>query len=222
MATLKWLQKGWLAGSVAAGCLGALAGLAAGGADAESPPQEAGGKYVLDFSGSPNRGVVVGKFNNLGFKLDLQRPTRKISVGTGNQRLPDVVATFDYADCTKGQESLLEQPVRDLGPGEAAWVEYVASTIIPTTQRAVKWTGGVCYGFRDPGGRWHWNLTTTPLTHDASSDRVVTRLTVMRGPIDALKLVFDYSVPPQAVTNVTVTTRPIGSKPDPPYSPQKK
>src|SRR5713226_3484342 len=104
MATLKWLNRGLLAGLVGIACLG-------------SPAEDAGGEYVLDFSSSPNRGVSAGKFNNFAFKLDLQQPVKKRSVPAGNHRMPDVVATFDYSDCTKGQErseehtSELQSPV---------------------------------------------------------------------------------------------------------------
>lgn len=215
MATRKWFDRTFVVGLVAVGSVCTPKDVTASGEDV-------GGKFVLDFSGSPNRGVSVGKFNNVAFKLDLQKPVRKLSVPSGNQRLPDLVATFDYADCTKGQEPLLEQPLRDLSPGDAAWVEYVDVTLIPISQHGLNWTGGVCYGFREPGGRWHWNLTTTPLTYDSATDRVVARISVGRGPIDALKLVFEHAVPPQALSSVTVTTRPIGSRPDPPFTPQTK
>jgi hypothetical protein len=159
----------------------------------------------------------VGRFNNFAFRLDVQRPTRKLSVPPGHQQTPDLVASFDYADCTKGQESLLERSLQNLAAGDPAWVDYVDVTVVPSSQRGLNWTGGVCYGFREPGGRWQWDLTSTPLTYDTASDRYIARIPVRRGPIDALKLVFDYSVPSLFVSTVSVTTRPMSNRPDPPY-----
>jgi hypothetical protein len=169
--------------------------------------------HVLDLSASENRGVAAGNFLNFAFPLHLHEPTTRITVRSGDQRLADLVATFDYADCTKGQEFLLERPLGSLGPGDAAWVDAVEIEMIPLPQKDVPWSGGVCYGYRTPGGRWSWNLASTPLTYDAATDRVRARLSVQRGPIDALKLVFDGAVPRQYVSRVTVTTRPITATP---------
>lgn len=182
--------------------------------------QEPTGKYVLNFSGSPHGGVAAGTFNNFAFPLDLRETEKNVSVATGDQRLPDLVATYDYADCSPGQEFILERPLRDIRPGDAAWVDYVDVEMIPHVQQGLTWSGGVCYGYREPGGMWHWNLNSTPLTYDKATDRVRARISVQRGPIDALKLVFDYSVPQQSVSAVTYTTRAIGSTPDPPTRPR--
>ena len=175
-------------------------------------------KFVLDLSGSPNQGVTVGGFKNLAFRLDGQKPARKLAIALGEQKTPEVVATFDYADCSKGQEALLAEPLRHLAPGDAAWVESVDVVLAPLDRRGPKWTGGVCYGFREPGGRWQWNLQTTALTVDPVTNRATARVLIRRGPIDAIKLVFDYKVPPHAVSSVTVTTRPMSSQADPPFT----
>jgi len=168
-------------------------------------------KYVLDFSGSQDHGVPGGTFQNFAFNLDLNEPMRKISVRRDEKR-KDLVATYDYADCTRGQESLLEKPMSGLAPGNSAWVDYVDIEMIPPTQRDLKWTGGVCYGYRKSGGGWHWNLSSTPLTYDSATGRVRARIWVKEANIDALKLVFDYSVPRQSVRTVTITTLPPSTK----------
>jgi hypothetical protein len=209
---MKRLVNGLLAGLFAAACFCTPTGAEAA--------EKSAGKYVMDFSGSQNHGVSGGNFNNFAFKLDLHQAETKMSVPYGDQHRPDLVATYDYADCTPGQEFILEKPLRDLAPGDAAWVDYVDVEMIPFPQRGLKWAGGVCYGYREPGGKWHWNLTATPLTYDKASDRVRAHISVQRGPIDALKLVFDYSVPRQSVSNVTFTTRAIGATPDPPFRPK--
>jgi hypothetical protein len=87
--------------------------------------------------------------------------------------------------------------------------------MLPQTQRDHKWTGGVCYGYREPGGKWRWNFARTPFSFDAATQKFRAHIPVERGPIDAMKLVFDYTVPQQFVSSVSVTTRNIGRTPDP-------
>lgn len=171
--------------------------------------------YLLDLSESQDGGVRIGKFQNFAFPLKLGQPATRLRVARGDQHLSSLVATFDYADCTAGQEPLLERPLAELGKGDAAWVDAIDLEIVPLPQRDVEWSGGVCYGYRTPQGRWYWQLATTPLTYDASTDRVRARIAVERGPIDALKLVFQHGVPPLHVSRVTVTTRPIATSPQP-------
>ncbi len=166
-----------------------------------------GKQYVLDFSGSQDGGIPGGNFDNFAFNIDLKEPLRKISVKYGEQR-KDVIATYDYAGCLRGQESLLEKPLRSLAPGSATWVDYVDVEMLPLRQKDVRWAGGVCYGYRTPSGTWHWRLASTPLTYDPATDRVRARIWVKEANIDALKLVFDSSVPRQSVRTVTVTTQP--------------
>ncbi len=219
MANMKWLKNALLASLIATGCFCTRADITRAGDTTDKPTGNA--KYDLDFSSSPNGGVLVGRFHNFAFRLDLQKSAKAISVSGVEQRLPDLVATFDYAGCNNGQKSALERPLRDLAAGEAAWVDEVEVVMVPLTQRELKWSGGVCYGFREPGGKWGWNLRSTPLIYDTANKRFVGRIAVRRGPIDALKLVFDYTVPPQFVSHVTFTTRAIGPNPDPPYTPPK-
>lgn len=164
-----------------------------------------GQAFVLDFSGSPNGGVSAGNFNNFGFILDPRAPARRIVLRPGEPR-QDVIASYDYADCTRGQEALLERAVRELPRSEPAWVDRVDIEMIPFRQKQLKWEGGVCYGYRTRGA-WHWRLATTPLVYDAATDRVRARVWIKEANIDALKLVFDYSVPRQLVRTVTVTTQ---------------
>jgi len=166
-----------------------------------------GKKLAFDFSSSPNGGVPAGTFDNFAFVLDLNRPEQKLLIKPGEQR-QDVIATYDYADCSRYQESLLERTVSGLARGTAAFVDYVDIEMIPTKQKGLIWSGGVCYGFRTSTG-WHWNLTSTPLTYDAKANLVRGRIWVKQPDVDALKLVFDYSVPTQSVRSVTVTTQPV-------------
>jgi len=161
-------------------------------------------KYVLDLSGSQDRGVPAGSFNNLAFSLDTRQAVRKVSVKRGEQR-NDFIQSYDYADCTKGQEVLLQKPLSGLAPGTPTWLDYVDVEMLPLAQKGVTWKGGVCYGYRKSGGAWHWNLTSTPLTYDSIKGRFRARIWVKEPDVDALKLVFDYAIPPQFVSNVTIT-----------------
>jgi hypothetical protein len=166
-----------------------------------------GKTLAFDFSGSPSGGVPAGTFQNFAFAIDLNQAQQKLAVKSGQQR-KDVIATYDYADCSKNQESLLERTVSGLAPGTPAFVDHVDIEMIPTKQKDLTWSGGVCFGFRTPAG-WHWNLTPTPLTYDATAKLVRARIWVKQPDVDALKLVFDYSVPTQSVRSVKVTTQPV-------------
>jgi hypothetical protein len=165
-----------------------------------------GKPLAFDFSHSPNGGVPAGAFNNFGFVLDLNRPAQKLAVRSG-QPERDVSASFDYADCSPNQEALLERSVRGLGRGTAAFVDYVDIEMLPTAQKNLTWSGGVCYGFRTATG-WQWRLTSTPLTYDGAAKLVRGRIWLKQPDVDAIKLVFDYSVPTQSVRSVRVTTQP--------------
>ena len=70
----------------------------------------------------------------------------------------------------------------------------------------------MCYGTRGPSGEWRWNLVLTPLAYDPASDRVRARLWIKDGPINAMKLVFDNSVPRQYAQKVTLVGRPYGER----------
>jgi len=164
-----------------------------------------GKPLAFDFSPSPGGGVPVGTFNNIGFTLNPDRPTQTIAVQQGRPQ-HEVIATFDYAGCARGQESLLERPVRDLAAGGPTFVDYVDIEIVPTQQTDLTWSGGVCFGFRTPSG-WSWNLASTPLTIDSRASVVRGRVWVKQPNVDALKLAFDYSVPTQALRAVTVVTQ---------------
>ena len=121
MASMKRLANAWLTSLIGVGCWCARADLVEASGPAAGNGAASGERYVLEFSDPPSRGVWVGKFRNLAFRIDLEKTVKKIQVPNGDQRLPDLIATFDYADCTKGQESLLERPLRGLEPGAAAW-----------------------------------------------------------------------------------------------------
>jgi hypothetical protein len=183
------------------------AGLCAAGAQTPTMVLSPGTPLTFDFSGSPNGGVPAGTFSNFAFTLDLNRKEQKLTVAA-DQPGKDVIATYDYADCSAHQERLLARTVRDLSAGTPTFVDYIDIEMIPTEQTDLSWRGGVCYGFRT-AGTWQWNLTSTPLRYDADRKLVRARLWVKQPNVDALKLVFDYAVPSQMVRAVRVTTQDI-------------
>ena len=208
MVSPKAARSRWLAALVIATGTAAYAQTQAPSGATPTWVPSPGKKLALNFASSPNGGIPAGTFNNFGFSIDATRPVLDIAVRQ-DQPGRTVVASYDYADCSVGQESLLERPVRDLARGTPVWVDYVEIELIPHTQKDLKWSGGVCYGFRKDGD-WHWNLSSTPLVKE--EDRITARLWVKQGDVDALKLVFDYSVRVQSVRRVTVTTQPVESK----------
>jgi len=167
--------------------------------------------YVIEFSDAPGRGVLAGNFENFAFTIDLKSPRRTLSA-KGDDKESDVIATYDYADCSRGQESTLERPLAALRAGEAAWIDYLDIELLPHPQRDLKWSGGVCYGVRGVNGQWRWNLVSTPLAYDAATNRVRARLWIKDGPINAIKLVFDNTVPRQYAQKVTLVAEPYGER----------
>ena len=202
--------RAWVVGLLVLACFPVRPGIAQRRGEQDRVMKLTPGKpFVLDFSASPNGGVLAGNFNNLAFSLRLREPVRKLALRT-DEPGRDAMATYDYAACSKGQERLLERQVGNLAPGDATFVDYVDIEMLPSRQKDLHWTGGVCYGFRNAGGTWEWRLSPTPLAYDAASDRMRVRLWLKQPNVDALKLVFDESVPNLFVRTVTVTTQPSG------------
>ena len=166
-------------------------------------------KLAFDFSVSPNGGVSVGSFDNVAFVLDRNRPKRKLAVSTGQQR-NDAIASFDYADCSTLHPALLERSIGCLAAGTPEFVDYVDIEFAPAMSSNPVSSGGVCYGFRTSTG-WQWRFATTPLTYDATRKRLRGRIWVKEPNVDALKLVFNYSLPRQTLRAVQVTTQPLTS-----------
>lgn len=167
-----------------------------------------GTPFVLDFSGAPDGGVSAGSFNNIAFSLNLREPVRKLVIRR-TERLPDVVPTNDYADCTPGQESLLESQVRDLPRGDAAFVDRIDVDVLRFPQKDLKVDASVCYGVRAAQGAWRWRLTKVPLTLDPVTNRLHAQLWVKEANVDAIKLVFDGGMPRHYLRSITVTTQPL-------------
>jgi hypothetical protein len=205
---------GGLFSLVAAGGLGSQCAFVAAQQQAQPIPSETPTQvktYVVDFSDSAGGGAPAGRFNNLAFRFNLSRPNQKLAVKMGERRA-DVVATYDYADCSRGQEPLLEMPLRNLARGDTAWLDYIDVETNPPSQRDLTWSGGVCIGYRKPSGNWYWNIASVPLIYDRQADRYRARIFVKEPDIDAIKLVFDHSVPLQAIRTVKITTYPAGSR----------
>lgn len=183
--------------------------IAAAPAGAQTPTMvlSPGVELAFDFSGSPDGGVPGGNFNNLAVRLDVERATQSLAVRSGEMRR-EVTATYDYADCSAGQEPLLERSAAMLARGTPAFVDYIDVETVPFVQKDFSWSGGVCFGYRTSAG-WQWRLASTPLVYDASANVARARIWVKASDVDAIKLVFDYTVPRQPVRSVKVITQPI-------------
>src|SRR6266436_5400595 len=83
------------------------------------PPRPA---FVKEFPDEVKERISVGNFDNVAFALNLQQQSRKVSSLSGTPKT-ELVATYDYADCSKGQERLLEQPLKELKRGDSTWVD---------------------------------------------------------------------------------------------------
>ena len=175
---------------------------------AHQKPEGAPKRVVLDFSHADQGGVGIGNFNNVAFPIRFTRPLEKERIPFGSVDRADLVATFDYATCSPGQEPLLEKPLANLGRGDAAWVDAVEIETLPHVQPDLPWQGGVCYGVRALDGTWSWYLATVPLEREGDG-RVHARLPIDRGPIDAIKLVFDARMPIHYAHSVTLFARPM-------------
>lgn len=165
-----------------------------------------GTPFVLDFSGAPDGGVSAGSFNNLAFSLNLRQPVRKVVIRR-QERLPDVLPTHDYADCTPGQEPLLESQIRELPRGEPSFVDRIDVELLPFPQKGLTIDASLCYGVRAAQGAWHWRLEKVPLTLDAATNRLRGQWWVKEANVDAIKLVFDGAMPRHYLRSVTVTTQ---------------
>lgn len=164
--------------------------------------------FVTQFPDKQPERVPVGNFDNVAFTISLKESSRSLSAERINDK-SEVVASYDFADCSKGQERLLEKPLAKLKLGDAAWVDYVEIELVPNGPAVASQLGGVCYGTRGPEGKWRWTLTSTPLTFANDGKRVRGRLWIKDGPIDAIKLVFDHAMPRQHIDRVTVVAQPF-------------
>lgn len=167
--------------------------------------------FVTQFPDKQPERIPVGNFDNVAFAISLKDPSRRLSAERIGEA-SEVIASYDYADCSKGQEPLLEKPVAKLRPGDAAWVDYIDIELASDGGATGSQAGGVCYGTRGPEGKWRWTLTSTPLTYAADGKRLRGRLWIKDGPIDAIKLVFDHAMPRQHIESVAVVAQPFDKR----------
>jgi hypothetical protein len=175
--------------------------------EAHSAPVEPQ-RYVLDFTDAAAPGTPVGNFVNLAFNIDLREPVRKFSLPNWRGgAAPGILKTYDFADC-ENPPTALEKQLDTLPPGQSALVGSLDIEL--TVQEAANppWTGeDVCFGYREPAGRWHWDQRRVTFTQDAATQRWHALLDVTRDA-DAIKLVFGYGVPKLPLSRITYTASP--------------
>lgn len=148
-------------------------------------------QYALDFTASSNGGVRLAGFINASFSIDLDQHLRKFSFSSlDNQAGPGFISTYDFTDCSTASAAGVEKTTKNLDPGDYSRVEYVEIEMIRDSQEDIN-KMGACFGSRGPGGVWNWNFDMTPWSYDAATERYHVKIPIHRGPIDALKIVFD-------------------------------
>lgn len=195
------------------GCSNTVVGPDAGlptdpGVASDATPPE--GQYLLDFTGSESGGLWLGGFLNVAFSIDLKQPTRKFTFSKlDGQTGPGLISSYDYTGCAGKNTTLVEDAVKKLEDGESARVEIVEIEMLQNIQEEPT-LKGVCFGYREPGGAWHWNFDVTSWTYDPGTERYHAKIPIHQGPIDALKIVFDAS-PSHRVTTIAFDAQPAPS-----------
>lgn len=160
------------------------------------PNTPVAGATTINVSVTP-RAIWVGQLNNVAFTVQPASP-----------EATQLLARFDYADCSKGQERLLAPSPAELKQGIPTWVDYVDVELAPLGQQEIRWSGGVCYGTRTSDGKWHWRLASVPLQMTEDRSAVRARVWIKEPGIDAVKLIFDNSVPRHELRRIRVVTFP--------------
>ena len=182
-----------------AGCNSSLP-LTMPGNDLASPTGPS--QYVFDFSGSPTKGIKVGNMVNLAVTFDHSQPVRRFILDpSDNLQMPGLVVSFDYGRCSG---SGLIEVSKDRLPGtDTVWADYVDVEVLPPVVEETQ--PGVCHGYREPSGAWHWTFQTTRLTRDAATNLYRARLSIKKGPLDAVKLLMNTL--DVQLSRVTVTSQ---------------
>jgi hypothetical protein len=193
---------------------------------ATTPPVNAGGEYTMLFEGfstvAGKDGLPIGSTTNLRFALDLQKKERTytpppassaFNAGNGTGEVtPKLITRFElggYCNSWAKQYGKLELP-----PGDTAWVESVDLTMtslapLPADGSAPEKSNsnGMCYGYR-LSGAWYWDTEPRTATWDAATSTYRLKLTIDKGPIDAIKILSNNGQAPRYLDRMVLTTKP--------------
>lgn len=188
--------------------------------------------YIMRFEGfSPVEGLdglKVGGTTNLRFAFDLQKPDQTYypppassvflpSSGRG-QVTPRIITFFElgsYCDGGNTDPSVAFPPEwLTLPTGDTAWVEHLDLTMASNAPARPDGSapeepgsGSMCYGYR-LGGAWYWDLTPRQATWDPATQTYQLRLTIQKGPIDALKVLSNNGQAHRFLDRMVLATKP--------------
>ncbi len=197
-----------------AGCANSVTPADSTGANASSasgnlPPNT----YVLDFR--PMGGLNGGALLNLAFTVDLDQPVRLLNFKPDPNlaKGPGVIYSNDFtSNCSKNASLQLETHIQDLPAGTPAYVDHIDIELgrlsVPPANLVGQTLGSFCYGYREPGGPWHWVDLQSPSTYDSAADVIRNRIEVHQGPLDALKIVQNPNWQINIVSYVATTSPP--------------
>lgn len=166
------------------------------------------GTFELDYSGiscSGFAGLRAGYHSNHAFSLILTEARRSF---VGCSEWPGLVQGYVFfSGCEADSIEELENTARKLAAGDAAWIGDLDLELTGPTFEA---KAGMCYGYRDPGGLWHWAFAPTKPVYDQAKQRFIVHFAVNQGPVDALMVASTPDVPRGlVVSRVTFTGRPF-------------
>jgi hypothetical protein len=190
-----------------------------GGKDATASPSDV---YVLDLSVvrhavanslDPREvGLPAGSGFNFALPIRLEQKTWSFPTDLAPGVPFAILAGQDglTAGCDPSEQRQHEKSLSLVTAGTRAWVESADIDV-----EFVEFAGdpAVCFGYRDADGarQWHWEYTAAPMVQlDAATRRYHGHLVISKGPIDAVKLVFDASGR-GFVPRVTFLARPMAA-----------
>lgn len=190
-----------------------------GGKDATGSPSDV---YALDLSlvrhpvasslDPREAGLPAGGGFNFAFPIRLEQKTWSFPTDLAPGVPFAILAGQDglTAGCDPSEQRQHEKSLSLVTPGTRAWVESADIDV-----EFVEFAGdpGVCFGYRDADGarQWHWQYTAAPMVQlDAATRRYHGHIVISKGPVDAIKLVFDASGR-GFVPRVTFLARPMAA-----------
>ncbi|NOU31031.1 MAG: hypothetical protein HOO96_24295 [Polyangiaceae bacterium] len=186
------------------------------GAEAAAPPPSGLATYELDFSQVnfyDGKGLVSGRDWSFAFALDLRMPVHQFPPDFAPDQDALVRASNNRATrCQSTSQAPLEEAAISLQRGQSTWVESLdlelepGAAVVPTSDE------GACFGYREVDGGWSWSWKASPLTLNVATNRLQSHLVVQKGPIDALKIVFNYNGLAHTM-KVTFVAKPMAQQP---------
>jgi hypothetical protein len=200
------------------GCLGTVTDISQSPDDAGSEGSHAADlrNYVYDFRamystpGSGQYGLGIGSGINLAFPLDLS--TKLLRINNLTDPYPSTFIRVrdsglcGYTGPAEKNGSVLRVALPLTTGASSAWVESISLDILAASSRygneESRRISKVCFGYRQTGGDWQFDFTRIFLKADAANARFTRRILVQKGPIDAVKIIFNYD---QIATIQTIT-----------------